>query len=1461
MTRHTSRLLSSFFALSLAGFLLPGLPRVEAQNSPSKPAGNRAKWDMDYGPFLNLSVQMPGENPGSTPKGLAVRVGEKREGTLVFDTDLLRCTGGWVGGFLDFKGVAFSGSHGGNPGPVGSVVFRTSAVPGWSQAGSFVDPRPLPTGFGASTIPYGPLPAEWAKYKGLYRHGEQVVLAYTVGRAEILEMPTMEGEGARAALVRSFDVRSGGAASTLLVAEVSPTASLEEREGCVVVADDASKADSRLVLRAAGAPSKARWVWIAPGRLGLELPEFRGGERFKLAHWKGSLNEVDAAVVFLKGLAPARDLASFTQPGPALWPQKVVVQGQVGTEDGAFQLDTVTLPVENPWNSWLRLGAIDLFKDGRIAFSTLTGDVWIGSGLDAGLQKIEWKRFAAGLHQPLGLRIVEDVIYLTCRDGLVRLIDSNGDGEADFYENFNNQVQVTPNFHEFMFDLQTDSKGNFYFAKGGPVKGGGRGWDPIAEHNGTMMRVSRDGSKFEVFATGLRAPNGMCVGPGDVVTSADNEGTWVPMCYLHIVKQGGFLSVPDLSHREPLPTAFDPHVCFFPKSVDNSSGGQVWVTSDRWGPLKGRLLHLSYGQASLYEVLLEEVNGVPQGGVTKVPLKFASGIMRARFSPADGQLYVAGQRGWQTVGAEDGAIHRVRYTGKPHEACSGLRVTDRGIHLRFDEALDPETAGNPDNYSVEQYNYRWTSNYGSKDYRPSDPAELGHDLLDVAGVALSEDRKSVFLKIAGLQPVMQSEITMRIKAASGRPMPEKIWHTINAVGKESGPELKLTSSGAGIAPKTAGSGVALTLSAEGVQDVRKDRLIALHVPEGSPASPFLAAAKPFKARWETVLSVPLRKQVKLSAEGKGLVKVRVNGEPVFEGSLSEGGKLLEGRVDLRKGGNALVVEYDSPASGDATCRLLWSAADFAPEPVDPTALYVPAERAEAIAEGARLREGRQLFAQSNCVACHDSTGVLAPKGVAPHAMPEMSRGAPLLTEVGSRFNEAWVAQWILNPHAFRAGSRMPAVLHGPEAPAQAADLAAFLCSQKGEVKALTLQNPTAGGALFGNLGCIACHSTPMSKVGNDFDRVSLNHVSAKWEPAALRDFLLDPQKFHPGTRMPKTPLSEAEAVQLVSFLMSFPKEATRMSELPKGDMARGAALLASAGCLQCHAGVPGTALPLSKLAGAEWSKGCLAEEDGGRGGAPNFRFSAEQRRALREFSKAGLVSVERDSDREFAQRAIYDLRCVACHQLDAKQSVWSLASEEANMLGALRGGPSAKNPHGPRFTTSIPNLTWLGEKLQPAWSAKILAGELSTKPRDYVFARMPAFPADATRIAVGLSHGHGFSEKSASLGPNVRELAADGEKLLSDQGGFACTVCHDLGKRPASAPFEAPALNLAMAPGRLRQSYFERWLLNPQRIDPETKMPRYSDSNLRTQIKQPLEGDGLRQFDAIRQYLISIQEN
>ena len=82
-----------------------------------------------------------------------------------------------------------------------------------------------------------------------------------------------------------------------------------------------------------------------------------------------------------------------------------------------------------------------------------------------GLQSVQWKRIAAGLFQPLGVKVVNDQIYVLGRDGVTRLHDLNGDGEADFYENFNNDCALGPSYGEYAMDLQTDREGNFYYAK------------------------------------------------------------------------------------------------------------------------------------------------------------------------------------------------------------------------------------------------------------------------------------------------------------------------------------------------------------------------------------------------------------------------------------------------------------------------------------------------------------------------------------------------------------------------------------------------------------------------------------------------------------------------------------------------------------------------------------------------------------------------------------------------------------------------------------------------------------------------------------------------------------------------------------------------------------------------------------------------------------------------------------
>ena len=145
------------------------------------------------------------------------------------------------------------------------------------------------------------------------------------------------------------------------------------------------------------------------------------------------------------------------------------------------------------------------------------------------------RRIASGLFQPLGVKIVAGQIYVGCRDQIVCLRDLNGDGETDFYENFNSDHQVTEHFHEFAMDLQTDSLGNFYYAKAAR-----HGLPALVPHHGTLLRVSKDGMRTDILATGFRAPNGVCINADGTFFLSDQEGHWTPKNRINWVKRGGF---------------------------------------------------------------------------------------------------------------------------------------------------------------------------------------------------------------------------------------------------------------------------------------------------------------------------------------------------------------------------------------------------------------------------------------------------------------------------------------------------------------------------------------------------------------------------------------------------------------------------------------------------------------------------------------------------------------------------------------------------------------------------------------------------------------------------------------------------------------------------------------------------------------------------------------------------------
>jgi hypothetical protein len=191
------------------------------------------------------------------------------------------------------------------------------------------------------------------------------------------------------------------------------------------------------------------------------------------------------------------------------------------------------------------------------------------------------------------------------------------------------------------------------------------------------------------------------------------------------------------------------------------------------------MLHFSWGRCAMMLVLRDVVDGVPQGATVALPGRFLSGAMRGAFNRRDGHLYVVGSTGWQTSALKDGSFQRVRFTGKPLDVPVAWHARSNGLTLTFAQSLEKETAEDVGSYAVEQWNYRYAAQYGSKDWSVADPDREGHDTLDVRSAKLHADCRTVFLEIPGLKPVMQLQIQYNVEAKAGASMRGKLYATIN----------------------------------------------------------------------------------------------------------------------------------------------------------------------------------------------------------------------------------------------------------------------------------------------------------------------------------------------------------------------------------------------------------------------------------------------------------------------------------------------------------------------------------------------------------------------------------------------------------------------------------------------------------------------------------------------------------
>ncbi len=622
-------------------------------------------------------------------------------------------------------------------------------------------------------------------------------------------------------------------------------------------------------------------------------------------------------------------------------------------------------------------------------------------------------------------------------------------------------------------------------------------------------------------------------------------------------------------------------------------------------------------------------------------------------------------------------------------------------------------------------------------------------------------------------------------------------------------------------------------------DARSFAHLALYVPEGERASSFLPEGA-FTATFKGKLKVPTRDRYTFTFVGTGKFELVVHEKTdktvvTADGSAEHAsGK----RTRLKKGERPFTARYTSPAKGPAILRVYWECSEFAREPIPQSALGHGAS--ESLAQFSRWRSGRRELYWQRCGQCH----------------AEETRGpvAPSLGGVGARLREDWMAQWIEDPDT----TRMPKVLHGSSASTDAADIAAFLATQGKASTApqFTDDDRERGGVIFADSGCIACHTLPEhhdeATVAN---RVKLDIVAAKFHPAALVDYLRQPDRHSPRGEMPNFGFDEPTAQALAAFLLS--RSGASAPPSVSGDAARGKRLIATKGCVSCHGiavqnemRAPGPAVTKNG------SISCRVAEYG---------LSAEDEAALQEYlaRRPGGSSIAVETAEYGMQRG----RCTNCHG-------WR---GEEPLLGRVRGETAAFAEEDPEAGVQHlpPDLTYTGSKLRTEWLVRWLKGEAKDRPRPWMHMRMPVFSLDPEAFARGFAFAAGYGPSSAkphwrdgtalvaaTMGTDfdaepasVADLVKIGEKLIPRDGGLGCIQCHGVGDRPAQEVFEAPGINLQQTPSRIRKEFFHRWCLDPLRIDPSTKMTRFTDAEGLTGLTDVLEGRGQAQFEAIWRYL------
>ena len=456
----------------------------------------------------------------------------------------------------------------------------------------------------------------------------------------------------------------------------------------------------------------------------------------------------------------------------------------------------VTVPI--PEDVILEVGGLDVLPDGQLAVSTRRGDIWlVKNPTMEGSARPEFKRFAHGLHEALGVAYRDGVIYTAQRGELTRLTDLTGDGVADRYETVYSWP-LEGNYHEYSFGPLIKPDGTMIVTLNLAWIGYGAS---LSKWRGWMLEITPDGQMTPI-ATGMRSPAGFGFNYEGDVFYGENQGDWIGSGYITHVEKGDFVGnpaglrwtdepgspltikpedvpdsgrpmvevkadVPDLK----LPAVWLPHTLMGVSTSDILAD----TTKGGFGPFAGQVFVGDQGQSRVMRIAMEKVNGVWQGAAFPFREGFSSGVLRMVWGKDSSMFVGMTSRGWGSTGKAPYGLQRLEWTGKTPFEVNSIAARPDGFELTFTKPIDKASAADLAAWTVTGFTYQYHSTYGSDPYN--------QETLPVRAVEVSEDGLKARISVGGLRKGYIHELKMpSLRSDLGEPLlHDTAYYTLNEI--------------------------------------------------------------------------------------------------------------------------------------------------------------------------------------------------------------------------------------------------------------------------------------------------------------------------------------------------------------------------------------------------------------------------------------------------------------------------------------------------------------------------------------------------------------------------------------------------------------------------------------------------------------------------------------------------------